>query len=107
MQYDLDDIKPDIDELIASGCGSQKIVPFLGEGYLCTPEAFADMFVTQFKALEFRGLECFTAHRQVCLAERTPTEQAIFLNYVEQLGTSLNGLQNSEHFLYVGQKISD
>jgi hypothetical protein len=74
-----------------------------GYVYLSTIEGFRAEF-TGFTQLVFAGVESFANYDQTAFLNADPQNAAVWLNLIEQTGTTPEGLGMTGHFLYIGRK---
>jgi ubiquinone/menaquinone biosynthesis C-methylase UbiE len=76
---------------------------FLNYSHLTTIGEFRALFAEQFTEIKFVGVESFVSpHRE--LIAQLPTEDArAWLDLVEMTGTTVEGIGQSDHFLYIGR----
>lgn len=76
-----------------------------GYVYLSTIEEFRSEFaVAGFRQLVFAGVESFANYGQAALLKGDAQNTEVWLDLIEQTGTTLEGLGMTGHFLYIGQR---
>ena len=63
-------------------------------------------FEGQFEKVASLGVESFTAVWQNIFCDLPAAERELWLDLVEETGGSLEGIGQSDHFLFVGRKCS-
>jgi SAM-dependent methyltransferase len=79
--------------------------PPIGYAHLTTAADFLVLFEGRFETVAFLGVESFTAVWQNIFRELPAAEKELWLDLVEETGRTLEGIGQSDHFLFVGRKL--
>lgn len=94
------------EQFLRDGGVDPEHAPPLGFGHLTTVAEFRELFAELLEPAVFLGVESFTAAWQPTLNELPADEVEAWLDLVEKTGATPEGLGASDHFLYVGRKVS-
>jgi SAM-dependent methyltransferase len=79
--------------------------PPIGYAHLTTAAEFVALFEGKFEEVVFLGVESFTTPWQKIFSELPASEAGLWLDLVEETGQTPEGIGQSDHFLFVGQRI--
>lgn len=79
--------------------------PPIGYAHLTTVSEFRKLFEGAFEELAVVGTDSFTAAWQSKLADVSPGTKEAWLDLVEETGRTLEGLGQSDHFLFIGTRL--
>jgi S-adenosylmethionine-dependent methyltransferase len=78
--------------------------PPIGFAHMTTVAEFRELFAGRFEELAMVGVESFSGVWQSSLNRLTGDEAEAWLEIIEQTGQTVEGLGQSDHFLYVGRR---
>ncbi|MCC7372965.1 MAG: class I SAM-dependent methyltransferase [Chloroflexi bacterium] len=77
---------------------------FLSYSHLTTVAEFRALFAEQFTETTFVGVESFVSPHRPQMAQLSDEDAQAWLDLVELTGTTIEGIGQSDHFLYIGRK---
>lgn len=77
----------------------------IGYAHLTTVSEFRSLFAAAFEELALVGAESFAAAWQAKLADLSLETKEAWLDLVEETGTTLEGLGQSDHLLFIGRRL--
>jgi SAM-dependent methyltransferase len=78
--------------------------PPIGHAHLTTPAEFRQLFAGLLEEVTLTGLESFASTQETRLLDLAHEEREEWLDLIEATGRTLEGLAQSDHFLYIGRK---
>lgn len=93
-------------EYLATGNLDPQHAPPIGCAHMTTAAEFRELLGARFEELALAGTESFTAPWQEVFPSKPAGEAEGWLDLIEATGTEAAGLAYSDHFLFVGRKIS-
>ena len=80
------------------------IAPQIGWAHLTTVVEFRALFGGLFREVALTGVEAFASERQVELMRLPAEEREKWLDFIEEVGVTAEGLAAADHFLFIGTK---
>ena len=78
----------------------------LSYAHLTTISEFRDLFSSDFEEAALVGVESFASPYQEVLAQLSSEDAEAWLDLIERTGATIEGLGQSDHFLYIGKRRS-
>ena len=94
------------EQYLREGNLNPEVAPPIGYAHLSTVAEFRELLAQSFTELALVGVESFTAPWQKALNDLPPDQAEAWLDIVERTGQTAEGLAASDHFLYVGRRLS-
>jgi SAM-dependent methyltransferase len=94
------------EQFLCDGLLDPAHAPPIGFAYLTAVAEFRNLFAGRFAELEMLGVESFSNGSQQVLTQLPPEEAEAWLDLIEQTSPTLEALGNSDHFLYIGRRLS-
>lgn len=94
------------EQYLREGNLNPEVAPPIGYAHLSTVAEFRELFAQDFLEIALAGVESFTAPWQKSLNDLPPDQAEAWLDIVERTGQTAEGLGASDHWLYVGRRVS-
>ena len=91
-------------QFLQDGNVTPEIAPPIGNAHLSTVEEFRGLCTAAFDELVLVGVDSFTQVSQGLLPQLSPDDATAWLELVEQVGVTPEGLVMSDHFLFIGRR---
>jgi hypothetical protein len=91
-------------EFLATGNLDPQHAPPIGYAHLTTAAEFRELVAARFEELALVGVESFIAPWQDLFPSKPAEEAAGWLDLVEAMGATPEGLAYSDHLLFVGRR---
>ncbi|QXD13688.1 class I SAM-dependent methyltransferase [Rhodocaloribacter litoris] len=92
------------EEYLRNGKLDPEHAPPLGYAHLTTVSEFRELLAGYFEELALVGVESFTSVWQSQLNNLSDNEREAWLDLVERTGRTIEGISQSDHFLFIGKK---
>ncbi len=94
-----------VTQYLATGKLDPQHAPPIGYAHMTTVSEFVQLFARDFERVTLVGLEAFTSPAPNELNDKPPEERELWLDLVERIGATPEGVAYSDHFLFIGRKM--